>query len=853
MIKLQDNEKVAFAGLLHDVGKLLNRSDEYRKNCTLGTQHPHLSSWFIDYLFENNILEKDNELKELVQKHHEGPYYDKSINFNSIEETREKNGLKKLGLIVARSDNYSSAERIEEESNFGKNNFKTRPLDSIFSRINLRKENEKDKISRYKISMLSEDNIFPDTRDENPQTALNFVIAEFLKEVKSIKVQDAKSLFINLFDLLKKYTWSIPSDTQRKVCDISLFDHLKTTSAIALASYNYHIEEGNLEKIDEKNIIKDKKENHFLLIGGDVSGIQKYIYGLENTKNTAKRLRARSFFIKLLSDVGAYKIIDSLDLTIANIIISSGGKFYILAQNTENTREELLKIKKEINDTLYKEYQADLFLNLEWLEVSGRDLGEKFSERYDELNDKLDVGKGKKFIDNILHEPILENKGYGNGKKVKLCPICNKFLVGENEESCSHCLKDLEFGSLLPKMKKLAFYTKNIDDIKQKEGSINLFGILCKIIKDEEIEGEPYLVNYYSDEIQRNMGYVRDVYGGYVPLNDNGTIKEFEEIAKESSSKNLGIIKGDVDNLGLIFSVGMSGLEEEIEDEETGKKETRKGVISISRIATLSRMLDNFFSYWLPKTLEKNKKELGSNYVVYSGGDDFMIVSSWDKAVEVSKYINKEFNKYVANNDDITITIGVSITKPSDPIYFSSKWATEAEEKGKSSGRNGFVLFDTYIPWEHLEKVFGLIDFFDKNYKKEKTKDEKEKEKELKEKENNGIFNQGFIYRLLHYTDMAESYETTKNPKYLKFISDFTYDLSRNIIPKLKEEYKNKGITDDKLINEKIKKDERITKLNKYFGIEVIENQEDMKFLKTYMRVVINYIVRKNRENREEN
>ena len=111
MIRLKDNEKIALAGLLHDIGKLLNRSNKYSKFSKFESkQHPHLSSWFIDFLVENNIIDLDEELKELVQKHHEGQFFSGEINLNTIKETRDNKFMKKMGLIVARSDNYSSFE-----------------------------------------------------------------------------------------------------------------------------------------------------------------------------------------------------------------------------------------------------------------------------------------------------------------------------------------------------------------------------------------------------------------------------------------------------------------------------------------------------------------------------------------------------------------------------------------------------------------------------------------------------------------------------------------------------------------------------------------------------------------------
>lgn len=204
---------------------------------------------------------------------------------------------------------------------------------------------------------------------------------------------------------------------------------------------------------------------------------------------------------------------------------------------------------------------------------------------------------------------------------------------------------------------------------------------------------------------------LQDFYGGYTPVNSNGEVKTFEEISMESSAKNLGILKGDVDNLGLIFSIGLRREESVVngEMEEIKVKDTT----SISRIATLSRMMDSFFSYWLPNYL-KNKEK--SYYVVYAGGDDFMIVGSWESLITVSEEIKREFSKFTAENENITLTCGITITKPKEPIYFSSHWATEAEEKGKAEGKNGVVIFNRYIPWKDFKRVFMFADFIDKNY-----------------------------------------------------------------------------------------------------------------------------------------
>lgn len=126
----------------------------------------------------------------------------------------------------------------------------------------------------------------------------------------------------------------------------------------------------------------------------------------------------------------------------------------------------------------------------------------------------------------------------------------------EGKEECSKCLRDVEFGRLLPKMEKLAFYIKNMPSEKN---CISLFGITCKIYEENEnIEGSPFDVHYYTlENPERNYPMTQDYYGSYSPVNFFDEVKTFEEIASESLSGDLGILKGDIDNLGLIFSIGL--------------------------------------------------------------------------------------------------------------------------------------------------------------------------------------------------------------------------------------------------------------------------------------------------------
>ena len=83
----------------------------------------------------------------------------------------------------------------------------------------------------------------------------------------------------SILSILERYTWCIPSST-KDVPDVSLYDHLKTTSAIALALFYYHYATHSLNSIAD---IKDKGVKKFLFVVSDLSGIQDFIYSLSIT------------------------------------------------------------------------------------------------------------------------------------------------------------------------------------------------------------------------------------------------------------------------------------------------------------------------------------------------------------------------------------------------------------------------------------------------------------------------------------------------------------------------------------------------------------------------------------------
>ena len=880
MFKLESMEQVvSLAGLLHDFGKFTNRSSNYVKNIKNKEyktyKHPVLSKEFICFLEENKIIESSElleNLKELVLKHHES-YTFKEVNLSVKDIKNEK--LQRIGNIVARADNYSAAERRNEtvENNQKENtHWMRKPLNSIFETISLDNYVNREVTSyfAYKLKTLNYETIFPqrlatgidaNSFKGNKEEELYNHISNFLEEVKKINSSSYDIFFSQLYLLMEKYMWCIASDTQTKISDISLFDHLKSTSALALSSYKYHKENNLLENGNQPK----EKIKQFRILIGDVSGIQNFIYDDIKSEGAAKTLGGKSFFVKMISDAIALYLIKEFELSLTNIILTAGGKFYILLQNTEDSMKKIEEIKEKLNNYLYKEFFGQLFVNIVTLEVNGDEIAKKFTKILEKGNRELNWQKDKRFFNQIKGNPIFDVE-YRDDGTTALDRINEKFK---------------EMGGKIPKAKFIGIRYNHEGDNKNtfqilENMSIQFFKSKEEINTSGKNEKIDIVISLNNIEIVEKFPTILRFISNYAPLEENGrSLKSFEGISDAATgNKKIAVYKADVDNLGMIFSIGFK-KNKNISDEELEKDEKEKedDFRSISRISTLSRNMEYFFSYWMNSIFEKGKMEiwlrdkikkeidLRDIYVLYSGGDDLVIIGPWDKIIYVSYLIRKNFEQFVTENNEITLSGGIAISHPKLRIINGIDNAGELEEKSKEidKDKNALTLFDRSFKWDEFEKIFEFAERLQRIYGN---------------KEEKGIITQAFLYRCLNYTEMAEKlYESflgidnnSKAGKNLDFnlltyVSKFEYDYGRNILPKLEgleseikknkeklekvidNEEKNKIV---KIIKDKEEKVEIIKELRSKFMKE-IDNKKG-NFLTKYMRIVLNYIIYLNRK-----
>ncbi len=859
----KEYQTVILAALLHDVGKFLHRGGgEYEGS------HENASKIFIEK--HSKTLANDNFydfelLRVLIQHHHSTKENAlKDSYFNDLSDDNVER-VWRLITIVKKADSYSCAERDIHEQRKKEVGSKQVPLDSIFSNINLDlKDKQEGDNYRYHVKAIDTLTTFPETIKKLSQNEIPDLIIEFENNIPDFSEINHFSDVLNAWiNLLEKYIWAVPSDTRYETSDVSLYDHLRSSAAIAACLYKRH-----KTSLDEGKNFNNQYE--LTLIGGAFSGIQDYIFDITNlgSGGVSKRLRARSFFVYIFMETIIQRILYELDLPIVCNMFSAGGKFLLFAPNTDDGK--LTSLKKEIEESIHSAYFNQFAFLMSWDNIhmdnekySGPALKiYNFYKIADDMFHRLEIAKSQK-LTNVL---IDDNSGEWNTEAFKAndiysqynehgdCKICGKgpaipelykgihYLTEKDEQSeetntCFLCYRDkFLIGQPLTKAKYVAF-AKGILTDDEKNKKIIIFSD-CKDDKDNSItyyidllneaktHKDYYLIYDLSQSSKNSSKFsaikpLNKYYANHVPADNKGNCYSFEYITtwsrwkkdedkNDSETKNefgsdlLGVMKADIDNLGLIFSKGFENPKRADTADDIDRK-------TVSRFLTLGRMIELFFSGWMKDIMEKSGKEFiieeltgidGINkagiksylkakdidfshiYTVYSGGDDMILVGPWETMIIFSIFFNLQFRKYTSNNKYITISAGLAFVKPKHPIASAIKQADELLERSKSKGKNNVTLFGTTIKWEKLPK---LIDFF--LFLNEKTNDK------------NSKISPAFLYRINEYHCMALNFVNKGKIEGLKYLSMLSYDIGRNIVDWTKDGKIKNGKEDQKGLN----------------------------------------------------
>jgi CRISPR-associated protein Csm1 len=781
--------RVALAALLHDLGKFAERAGlelegdvleanlhQYARPQQAGGRqwyshrHAAYTAIAIDLLERRFPRLKGQDVVPFAAW--DSPEVDDSLINAAARHHRPETFLQ---WIVATADRIASGFEREtfdsyndapEETSTRRNHITARQL-TLFEQIRMGTEEAGLQTLhwRYPLKPLSPASLFPVEVDryesDDKEAAMDEYrrlwdgFAKALGDVPSSH-QARLDLWLDHFDtLLSTYTHAIPAATAFKVKpEVSLYDHSKAVAALAVALWRYH-----QERADEPETIvhalrerADWGEPKLLLIQGDLFGIQEFIFatGGETQRWAAKLLRGRSFYVGLLTECAALRILDALSLPPTSQIINAAGKFLIVAPNTDGAREAMERLRKELDAWFLQHSHGQWGLGLAWLEAASDDFlrskgeghggGSRFAGLMQRLFAQLELAKAQRFAlcadpaPGPLFEGFLD--AFGNG--LGACQIDGRSPAVHSVEDAGHVLRvsalakdQIDLGNWLTRFERLLISREGVGDHTL---SVDLFGYRVSFTEDEGQSGR-FGPEVTKGNLLRAWDFSlphpdpeRPLWTGYARRHINAYIARFhgdeasnpwdaekysrcepdeafqprprepktlnhlacEDTRPDEAGRWVGVralmtLKGDVDNLGLIFQRGLAQP-------------------TFAKMAALSRQLNAFFAVYLPWLCQT---EFGSVYTVFAGGDDFFLIGPWHSQITLAGRLRQEFSRYVANNPGIHFSAGLSMTKPGLPIRHLAELGEQALEaaKAKRAEKDCVTCFGETVAWPTFEAL----------------------------------------------------------------------------------------------------------------------------------------------------
>ncbi len=786
-MKISNEEKILLLGsLFHDIGKF-----QQRCGVKTTTKHQVLGGEFVDEFKDEFLRIVDNDeanvqkIKNIITNHH----------------NKNAEGLTQA---CRTADHLSASERVGfDEEDEWKDKWSHKYLSSLFSKIYLNNKDGKQQ-RYYQHQVLTKDNykiLIPEFTEEkdlkedryNYQTDIWNSFTEQLKAVFNFYEEESDfSTFINLLLILfEKYMWCIPDFTGSTNTDISLYNHLKDVAGISHAIYK-----------------SDNEGTKLNLIIGDLPGIQKYIFNVAY-KKPAKVLRGRSIFVQILTRQFATIILNELGLTDANLIMLAGGKFYILAQNSNDFKEKFDKAKDDIEHILIKNFNYQLSFSAAYETFDYKLLMEKDKEKRRTFGDVIDKAsynlllKRNQQFENILFEKddfdenqfiltdrYIEPNKESDSNSIK-CAVTGfpirrgfdkKMPDSENNELVDRqVFNEIKIGTEAPQSNVVVVFDNEYSTVKK-----------VKTIKNYKPEKDDIriLLNPDLDELIEKKNIKKDILrntqiievANYSTWDEKENhVMDFEDIEdKNNGAKYLTLIKGDIDNLGLIMSSGL------VDDDND--------YTAISRTTTLSNHLKYFFSFSLNGFLKdwnegKIKSEFDGNttdqkvYTVFAGGDDLMLISPQSSSLKLLYELNKTFNDFVCENPEVHISYSLTNFKHNTPIRIVADMAEEnqSEVKNYFKSKNIIEKLNSEVDIFHAEKDKAGTLLFNTNIKNELQNDLLKYRKNLIgwEKDENNKVTQGVFRNLLYFSKIMKDFNENHDTRLLMWHPKLNYMINR--------------------------------------------------------------------------
>ena len=447
--------------------------------------------------------------------------------------------------------------------------------------------------------------------------------------------------------------------------------------------------------IPNANAIEIKSFKAF--VKGDVSGIQDFIFTVRS-KGASKSLKSRSHFIGVLTSICIELISEKVGKENFKLVYNGGGNFYGFLKEFK----DLSDIQKIIDDELKTE---NIYLCVTTTRIDDNNFGKIWETA------EIESSKSKQ-------------------TKLKTLDYLEVFKPFEKTPLNSDDWKD--FSGRLAHSTGFEIKTANLKTTKISSDSFRIFGKEFKLSN---------LNKNFEHQISNKL-----------PLKSDGSIKEFNKLAEQAKvrtgTEKLGVLKIDIDNLGLLF----------------------KKINTVERAQSTSDCLSWFFNQYFNEMWSEgkfiNENKFSENiYPVFAGGDDCFLIGAWDSVFEFAYLLRNKFKEFT--NNKLTLSASLLIVDEHFPVIRFVEMAENALKEAKTSEKDkegNYVkdkisIFGEVLTWEEFEqsrkialKLLGLIK--EKGESRSilaRIKNSKIGFEKLQNKALNGVIKAQSVWRLKYY------------------------------------------------------------------------------------------------------
>lgn len=556
---------------------------------------------------------------------------------------------------------------------------------------------------------LAEDVLLPSADPQiDAQATARLCAALRDEEAKSARLPLEPRVEALLF-ALQRYAWCLPSP----LAGVSLYDVARMHAATAAAL-----------TVDAER---------FMLAGGDISGVQEFIYSVPAAGAT-RQLRGRSFYLQLLTEACAHYLLHETGMPLCNLLYAGGGRWYVLLPGVYADRPGVWR--RAIGERLLDAHGGALYLALDGVCFAPENYT---AETWGDLSRAIDNAKRRRFADldderlAALFEPVQPEP-----------PPDEAALSEEPSDAMSESLEDL--GRQMAQAALLAVTPgKPSDGLPARRGarwhdvlrSLGLHVFPLNQARDyrPDTRRRRILLIDDSTDLQTLSPGAHDVIGVRytvavaqtataedvvqyrrlsIDADDDqdlqpGNIKPFNLLAEQSTGvRRIGMLRMDVDDLGDLFGQRL---------------ERPPGLAALTVTAALSATLSRYFEGWVGELCRRANHDGGNGgvYAVYSGGDDLFLVGSWHRMPRLAQQIRADFAHFVLGrqarpNESLPITLsgGITLHQARYPLYQAADDAAGALDAAKQHTRpdrhakDAITFLGRTLGWEHFNEAADL-------------------------------------------------------------------------------------------------------------------------------------------------